>query len=253
MRKLVFFDSDGTFRHGETGEVPESTVTAMKELQARNIGVILCTGRHPKELEEMGFLNYGFDGLVCINGQLVLDKDLNVISAKAIEGNDKEELLRLFHSRTVPMILFEKDRLFMNFHNEQVAKLKTDPLLPICDIGNYEGADIFMSTLIIPKDKEVSFSNLDVKHWHDLAADVFLPGVGKVYGVRQFMEREGLDRSDIIAFGDSGNDIDMLKIAGLGIAMGNASEDVKSIADYVTDRVEEDGIRNALIRFNIID
>lgn len=80
MRKLVFFDSDGTFRHGETGEVPLSAVRALKKLQAHNIGVVLCTGRHP-----------------------------------------------------------------------------------ICNIDKYDGADIFMATIISPKNNEIAFSNLDVE------------------------------------------------------------------------------------------
>ncbi len=253
MRKLVFLDSDGTFRHGDTGEVPESAARAIKELQSRNIGVVLCTGRHPIELEKMGLLEYGFDGYVCVNGQLITDKASNDICLRTIEGNDKEELLRLFHSMTDPMILFERNRLFMNYHNELVENLKSDPSLYICDVDKYTGADIFMATIIRPKNQKVSLSNLKVSPWHPFAHDVLLPNVGKIDGVRQFIEKIGIDRSDTIAFGDSGNDIEMLKYAGLGIAMGNASEDVKSIADYVTDNVEENGIFNALVKFHIID
>ena len=124
MRKLVCFDSDGTFRHGKTGEVPESAIRAIKELQSRNIGVVLCTGRHPIELEKMGLLKYGFDGFVCVNGQLVLDKELNDISTKTIEGNDKEVLLKLFHSMTDPMILFERNRLFQNIRASSRISLR---------------------------------------------------------------------------------------------------------------------------------
>lgn len=253
MRKLVFIDSDGTFRHGETGDVPESAISAIAELQSRNIGVVLCTGRHPIELNKMGLLKYGFDGYVCVNGQLVLDKDLNDICSRTIEGNDKEELLGLFHSMADPMILFERNRLFMNYHNELVEELKSDPLLYICDVDKYEGADIFMATIIRPRNENVAFSKLKVAPWHPFAHDVLLPNIGKIDGVKQFIEKEGVDRSDVIAFGDSGNDIEMLKYAGIGIAMGNASEGVKSIADYVTDRVEENGILNALAKFHIID
>lgn len=253
MRKLVFLDSDGTFRHGETGEVPGSAVKAIKELQSRDIGVVLCTGRHPIELEKMGLLKYGFDGFVCVNGQLVIDKHLNDISTSTIEGSDKEELLRHFYAKTDPMILFERNRLFMNFHNELVEELKSDPQLYICDVDQYEGADIFMATIIRPRDETVVFSHLKVASWHPFAHDVILPDIGKKYGVDKFIEKEGIEWSDVIAFGDSDNDIQMLKYAGLGIAMGNAEGDITKIAKYVTDRVEEDGIFNALVKFHIID
>ena len=59
--------------------------------------------------------------------------------------------------------------------------------------------------------------------------------------------------SGTIAFGDGGNDISMIRAAGMGIAMGGASEAVKSVADYITETVDEYGIRNALVRFGILE
>ena len=55
-----------------------------------------------------------------------------------------------------------------------------------------------------------------------------------------------------IAFGDGGNDLSILKAAGIGVAMGNANDDVKAVANYVTTSVDEDGIWNALKHFNAI-
>ena len=87
-----------------TPNVPESTVRAMKKLKENDIGICLCTGRRPIELRRLDLLKYPFDGFVLLNGQLVLDKDMKVISARTIEGLDKEELLSLFNSQA-PMIL----------------------------------------------------------------------------------------------------------------------------------------------------
>lgn len=252
MKKLVFFDVDGTLLPEGIGEVPESTVRAIKKLQEQDIGAILCTGRHPLELKQLDLLKYEFDGFVLLNGQLVLDKEMNVISARMIEGQDKEELIQLFEQKMIPMILVEKERLFMNFHNSYVVKVQADISSPVYDIGKYTGADVFMSTIFVPRGEEIEFTNLVSSRWHDLAMDVFLPDGGKVYGIRKFCEREGLSREDVIAFGDGDNDIEMLKLAGLGIAMGNAPDNVKAEADYVTDRVEDDGIWNALMHFEVL-
>ena len=82
--------------------------------------------------------------------------------------------------------------------------------------------------------------------------DIFLPDGGKVYGIQKCCEREGLGRESVIAFGDGDNDIQMLRFAGLGVAMGNAPDNVKAEADYVTDPVDEDGIEKALIGFGVI-
>ena len=56
-----------------------------------------------------------------------------------------------------------------------------------------------------------------------------------------------------MAFGDGGNDIDMIKHAGIGVAMGNARDEVKAAADYVTTSVDDNGILNALIELNILE
>ena len=126
MKKIVFFDVDGTLLPEGTPNVPESTVRAMRKLKENGIGICLCTGRHPIELRQLDLLKYPFDGFILLNGQLVLDKDMKVISARTIEGIDKEELLSLFNCHAAPMILVEKDRLFMNFHNGDVEHVQRE-------------------------------------------------------------------------------------------------------------------------------
>ncbi|AYO29635.1 hypothetical protein D2962_02555 [Biomaibacter acetigenes] len=63
------------------------------------------------------------------------------------------------------------------------------------------------------------------------------------------IKRFGIERSQVIDIGDNYNDIDMLKYAGLGIAMGNASDEVKKHADFVTSTNDEDGVACALKKF----
>ena len=62
----------------------------------------------------------------------------------------------------------------------------------------------------------------------------------------------GIRQEDTIAFGDGGNDIEMLQWAGIGIAMGNAGEETRAAADYVTDDVEKDGLWKAFEHFGLI-
>ncbi|KEH99266.1 Cof-type HAD-IIB family hydrolase [Clostridium massiliodielmoense] len=74
-------------------------------------------------------------------------------------------------------------------------------------------------------------------------------GVNKGSSLKILGEKLGIKREEIIAIGDSGNDIDMIKYAGLGVAMGNAHEKVKEIADYVTYTNEEDGLAHVIEKF----
>ena len=88
--------------------------------------------------------------------------------------------------------------------------------------------------------------------WHPAFVDITAKGNTKQNGIDQFIKRFGFKLEETMAFGDGGNDIGMLRHAGIGIAMGNAKDDVKAAADYVTDSVDEDGIFKALKHFGVI-
>lgn len=76
--------------------------------------------------------------------------------------------------------------------------------------------------------------------------DVVQPGVSKATGISALMDAFGIDASEVMAFGDAGNDAEMLRLAGVGVAMGNASDELKSIADLVCDPCEEQGVLKVL-------
>ncbi|MBR5298612.1 MAG: HAD hydrolase family protein, partial [Parabacteroides sp.] len=82
--------------------------------------------------------------------------------------------------------------------------------------------------------------------------DVVSMGISKRVGIDKMLEHFHIGLDECMAFGDGGNDIQMLSHVGLGVAMGNASDEVKKYADYVTDSVDEDGIYKALKFFNVI-
>ena len=71
-------------------------------------------------------------------------------------------------------------------------------------------------------------------------------------GIDKIIEHYGISLHETMAFGDGGNDMAMLRHAGIGVAMGNAGDEVKEAADYVTDSVDDDGVMNALRHFDVI-
>jgi hydroxymethylpyrimidine pyrophosphatase-like HAD family hydrolase len=110
-----------------------------------------------------------------------------------------------------------------------------------------------MMKFIINILKATQLPGLSVSRWNPFFADVNVAGVNKAMGINEFASYYGFDVSRTIAFGDGGNDISMIRAAGMGIAMGGASEAVKSVADYITEAVDENGVRNALVRFGILE
>ena len=94
--------------------------------------------------------------------------------------------------------------------------------------------------------------DIKIDRWTDYVIDV-LPAIGgKDIGVQKVMEYYDLNHKETIGFGDATNDIPLLKSVGIGICMGNGKEEVKQIADYVTDSVDENGLYNALKKYQII-
>lgn len=85
-----------------------------------------------------------------------------------------------------------------------------------------------------------------------LCVKCFAGGCFKVFSYYETLDFFGIDKSEAIAFGDGENDIDMLELVGLGIAMGNGNEKLKKAADFVTKQSSEDGIDYALKKYGII-
>ena len=88
--------------------------------------------------------------------------------------------------------------------------------------------------------------------WHSRGIDICAADGGKEQGIMHLLERYGLKREEIVAFGDAENDIEMLQYAGIGVAMGNATEAAKAAADYVTADIDDDGIWKALKKLELI-
>lgn len=95
-------------------------------------------------------------------------------------------------------------------------------------------------------------TTLKVARWWNRACDIIPCNGGKDIGIQKILNYFNFNKEEAMAFGDGGNDISMLKYVGTGVAMGNAKDNVKAIADYITDSVQEDGIVSALKHFEII-
>ena len=124
VKNVVFFDVDGTLLPGGAGRVPESTERALLRLKENGNGIVLCTGRHPQEIER--FAHIPFDGYVLLNGQLFLDEKKAPIFTNPIANKDRAELLNVFDKRKTPVILVEIGRQYMNIHSPEVAAVQEE-------------------------------------------------------------------------------------------------------------------------------
>jgi len=198
-----------------------------------------------------------FDGYVLMNGQLCLDSQKNIIAENPISGADKDCLLRLFNEKVLPIVLVEKERLYINFVNQQVEIAQRAVSTPVPETGIYTGNEIYLAAAFLEKNEETSFlqqlPGCKVTRWNPYAVDIVADSGGKVAGIKEYLNFSHIKKEETMAFGDGENDTDMLKFVQLGVAMGNADSIAKESADFVTDSVDDDGIMKALVALNILD
>lgn len=256
MMQAVFFDVDGTLLSHRTETVPTGTEEAFLRLKRAGVKVFAATGRHMLELEKLPVRRLPFDGYVTLNGQICLDAGKALLYDAPVGEADTKELAAAFARRELPLVLIERDRLYINTVNQAVWEAQRAVAASVPQTGVYTGNPIYQGVAFgNEKDLQPLMERLPgckMNGWNSLAFDIIPQSGGKAAGIRVMLERYGLRREEIMAFGDGDNDIEMLCFAGIGVAMGNAGSEVKRRADYVTSGVDEDGIRQALEFYGVL-
>jgi Cof subfamily protein (haloacid dehalogenase superfamily) len=257
MIKAVFFDIDGTLVSFATHRIPDSTMQAIDRLKSKGIKVFIATGRSELLIDNLD-LDL-FDGVITFNGQYCRDRAGNVIYKNAMPASDVEGALEYIGQTGIPCLFEGADFMVINASNDNEKRssaMLNLKLPPVSDLSEIAGRDIiqliFYGSLEEEKELLATMPSCQSTRWTSLLCDVIPKGGGKHIGIEKVLEYYGLTREQSMAFGDGENDISMLRYAGTGIAMGNASDTVKQAADYITDTVDEDGIAKALQHFLVI-
>lgn len=255
--KAVFFDVDGTLLSHKLNNVPVSTRHALRELRQRGIRTIIATGRHISELEKLPVGELQFDGYLTLNGQLLLDEHRKAYAGTTIDQGEMEILGQIFNAKRIPFCLISENNRYINYVDKTVVETQEATMGTIPEIGDYKGEKIYQIIAFVhPEKKQLLDDLLDecsITSWNDTGIDIIPKDGGKTAGIRQYLINNNIKQKQTMAFGDGENDIEMLKYVSIGVAMGNASDEVKEAADYVTDSVDNHGIANALRHFELID
>ncbi len=257
MIKAIFFDVDGTLLSHKQGKVPSSTVAALRKVREKGIQTVIATGRDIVELDKLPVHDVDFDGYLTLNGSLLLDSSKQVYAGTPINAGEMEIVANIFKAKKVPFVLIGQGNRYINYVNDTVVDTQNSTHGTIPKIGEYNGEEVYQCLAFVgDHERQLLDDILDecaITSWNKTGIDIIPKGGGKSKGIELFLEKAGMTREDIMAFGDGENDIDMLEFAGIGVAMGNAGDNVKAHADYVTDSVDNDGISKALIHFGLLD
>lgn len=260
QKYALFFDIDGTLVSFATHEIPPSTIFALTQAKANGSRVYIATGRPPIIITNLGAIEHLIDGYITTNGALCfVGKEL--VCCQPIPKQDVitcvEDCKEKGHSLIVvgrqDVAVFDPkgdvDRIF----RQMLAVKNLDKASPL-DFVLQE--DILQLTPFFSADYEAELMARMPQcvsgRWHPEFTDITANGADKGKGILSMARHEGFDPCRTMAFGDGGNDTSMIVQAGIGVAMGNAIDDLKQQADYITSSVDEDGILNALRHFKVI-
>lgn len=257
--KIAFFDMDGTLYQTENDIIQESNLQALEELRKQGVIVCAATGR---PLNQMNLIleRVHFDYMVMINGGYVLDREQNLMFENPIDRQTTQEIVEWCHE--------QQNGLMFHFGDASYIYDQFYPFYYFCrdhhvldylfydENRSYHKRHNAYNSVIMTKDKR-SFDEFLAKHpmlrsdlievtQDHFCLDVFNANNDKFVGINQVLLKEGIHWDECVCFGDSTNDVKMLEMAGMGVAMGNASDYVKSFANRVTTSVYDHGVANAL-------
>jgi hydroxymethylpyrimidine pyrophosphatase-like HAD family hydrolase len=261
--RALFLDIDGTLV-GSTGTVSPRVVAAIGRARAAGCEVVLCTGRSRLATEpvadQLGFRGYGIlsnGGVVMhLGSREVLCRNLLPVplALQAVRAfiqagaapqvyEDAIESARVLYHPDYPVKIWDADR-----YRSWPAMLEDLPFEPV-SVGSY-GPESVLRPLAARLTGSVPGTHVEqagaLDYW---GVGIFPGGGGKCSGLQRVIDRLGIRREQVVAIGDHINDLEMLRFAGTGVAMGNALSEVKDAADQITGSLQEDGVAQAIERW----
>lgn len=257
MIKAIFFDIDGTLVSFRTHRVSPTVVDALHKLREKGIKLFISTGRHPWMLSYVRSV-FPFDGWITLSGQYCYCGD-RVLHRTPMDRQAVAELVEATRDNAFSCIYLEGEDIYINYADDHTRAFMGDldlPLPPVRDPRRALEGELYQAIAFLDRDNEALLldraPHLKTTRWHPHFLDVIPSGGGKDKGMDAILDHFHIPLEESMAFGDGENDLSMLRHAGIGVAMGTASDQVKAGADYVTGTVDEDGIVTALAHFGLL-
>lgn len=263
-KKAIFFDIDGTLYDNSFG-VSKSTREAISRLNENGHYTFICSGRSRIMIPDNGLLDIGFDGVIAACGTYGEYKNQEIFNEVIPEDIALETIETVKRHQVIPILegrnnLYFDDELTYNEKATQIRdyifSLIGEHFQPIRkNLHKLSFNKLSISYEVYEEYEKIKKS---LEGYYDyiehINKDVELvpKGFSKATGIKTICQHLGIKQEDTYSFGDSINDVAMLKYAGVGIAMGNGSDIAKKTADYITKDIKDDGIFHALTHFGLI-
>ena len=253
-------------------------VEAIRKARANGHKVYISTGRSRAEVYQE-IWDIGLDGMIGGNGSYVEDNG-QVVMHQLLTAEQSRRIVDWLHERKLEFYLESNNGLFAseNFETrgepvmqeysarkgqDNAAKMTVRQAFPEMIFGGKLYRDDLNKVSFILESYEdflaakEAFPDLQAGTWGGvgetaLFGDLGVKGITKAHAIDALLQHIGGKIEDTIAFGDAKIDIPMFEYCAVGVAMGNGGEEIKAIADFVTDAVAADGLAHAFQRLDLI-
>lgn len=270
-KKAVFLDIDGTMVDSN-GKIPQSTKEAVREAKRYGHKMVICSGRSRFQIYQE-LLDLGFSGIVGAAGAFVIVDGIEVYHAYIDEKHRKssfdylEENGFFFCYQADDGIVLNQrscDGMIKIYSDMGMEKKRLERLIGNMHLmeepwKNEKNEKIIYYNAPFPvkrvhEDLEPYFDTVAISldGADEYAGEIGINGINKATGMEIYLNHVGITRENCIAVGDGPNDLQMMEYAGIGVAMGNARDEVKQRANLVTDAIGEEGLYKAFIKLGLI-
>lgn len=265
MIKLIAIDIDGTLLNSKK-QIPQENIEAIKKAKAKGVKVVICTGRPLRSMQhylhELSLENEG-DYAITFNGGLAQKNDTGeIIDKKVMSATDVKYLIQFLAKFDLPVDVLS-DAVALQIPSKhgtslykEINKYVSFQDITIDDIvegGIYNKVvsaepKEFLDSKIAEFPQEI-YDKFEIFKSRDELVEMMPKGVNKAYGLEKLTKHLGIKQEETMAIGDEENDFPMIKWAGIGVAMGNAVPEVKTIATYITETNDDAGVAKAIEKY----
>ena len=263
--KLLVLDIDGTLTNSKKVITP-STLKALLELQEAGIKVVLASGRPTPGVrplaQQLQLDKYG-SFILSYNGAKITNCKTNeIIYQNTIPKHYINKLYQAALKHNVGIITYEKDSVIagtpIDSYMELEARINQIPIKLVENFTEYVTFDVNKCLMIgegdhlatVEKEMQAEFGEeLSIYRSEPFFLEIMPSQIDKAYSLSKLLDHLAILPEEMICCGDGFNDISMIRYAGLGVAMANAQEKVREIADYITLSNDEDGLVHVIDKF----
>ncbi len=260
MIKMVVTDIDGTI-YSEKQGLTDNVKACLQNLIRNGIHVAIATGRTYASAKYVAD-EIGIEcPLICYQGGLINTYDGKILDVKYLPQDIARKIVTELRDRNIHMNVYIEDVLYVENDNDYIKAYVGNKGIDYFKVNSFDNLDFSKLNKILAidnnpqlienliKELQTKYPEIYVVKSTDIFCEIANKYATKGNAIKFLANKLGFTEKEVLAIGDQNNDIEMVETAGIGVAMGNGTEEIKAKANYITDTVDNEGFVKAINKF----